>query len=325
MLAIEITKSGQMGILTATQRQRPHPAKDEVLLKVSYAGVNRPDIMQRKGLYPPPPGASDIPGLEVSGTVVELGSSVKNLSVGDTVCALTTGGGYAEFCLAPSSVCLPVPATLNLKQAAALPETYFTVWSNLFDRAGFHANETLLIHGGCSGIGTTAIQLAKAFGGKVITTAGTDEKCQFCKSLGADYAINYKTEDFVEGVKQYTKAKGVNVIIDIIGGDYLQRNIKCLAEEGRLVQIAVQNGPKTEINLLPFLLKRITLTGSTLRARDVQFKRAIAEKLLQNVWPLLEKQIVKPVIDSTFPLKKAYSAHQRMENNEHIGKILLEI
>ncbi len=320
MLAIEINQQS----LQPCQRPIPRVTAESVLIKVAAAGINRPDIMQRKGLYPPPPGASDIPGLEVSGLVIETGVNVKQIKTGDQVCALLTGGGYAEYCLANAELCLPVPCGFDFVQAAALPETFFTVWSNVFDRAQLQENETLLVHGGCSGIGTTAIQLAKAFNSKVYVTAGSKEKCLHSLELGADAAINYTEQDFVNQI-QTLNPQGVNVILDMIGGDYFLRNLKCLSEEGRLVQIAVQNGPKTEANLLPIMLKRLTITGSTLRGRNAAFKKSIAEALLKNVWPLLESGKIKPVIDSTFDLQDANRAQQRMEQSQHIGKIILKV
>ena len=321
MLAIEINNA----ILRSIQRPTPTPSATDVLIKVFAAGINRPDVMQRLGLYPAPTGASDIPGLEVSGTVVKVGHRVNHIKEGDKVCALVTGGGYAEYCTAHAELCLPIPDHFDFIQAAALPETFFTVWSNLFDRAQLAKNETLLIHGGSSGIGTTAIQLAKAFGAKVFVTAGSDDKCTFCTKLGADEAINYKTQDFVNEIKAITQGKGVNVILDMIGGDYFPRNLKCMDFDARLVQIAIQNGPKSEINLLPIMLKRLTITGSTLRARSDTFKSTIANKLLENVWPLLDSGKIKPIIHSTFPLKDADKAHQLMESSQHIGKIILTV
>jgi len=323
MEAIEITQKGGPEVLQATERPVPIPTADEVLIKVSAAGVNRPDVMQRKGLYPPPDGASDIPGLEISGTISALGQAVKHLHCGQEVCALVNGGGYAEYCLAAAELCLPIPDGLSLIQAAAIPETFFTVWSNVFDQAQLIPGQTLLVHGGTSGIGSTAIQLAKCFSAKVIVTAGTDEKCQFCTRLGADAAINYRTQDFVETIITMTEGKGVNVILDIIGGDYFPRNIKCLAEEGRLVQIAIQNGPKTGLNLLAVMLKRLTITGSTLRARNVTFKAAIAKQLHKQVWPMLGDGRINPVIDKYFPLIEAHKAHELMESSQHMGKIVL--
>ncbi|MDO9046475.1 MAG: NAD(P)H-quinone oxidoreductase [Methylobacter sp.] len=321
MLAIEI----ENGVLKPTKRPIPTPSANQALIKVEAAGVNRPDVMQRKGLYPPPPGASDIPGLEVAGTIVALGYNVSHLSQGDRVCALVTGGGYAEYCLASAALCLPVPEGLSFTQAAALPETFFTVWSNVFDRAQLLPGETLLVHGGASGIGTTAIQLAKAFNAKVIVTAGSEAKCEFCLQLGADAAINYKELNFVEEIKRLTDGKGVDIILDMIGGDYFPRNLKCMSDDARLVQIAIQNGPKAEINLLPVMLKRLTITGSTLRARNDVFKAAIADKLLEKVWPLLASGQIKPVIHSTFALTDAAKAHQLMESSRHIGKIILTV
>lgn len=321
MIAIEIDN----GALKPVQRAVPTPAAKQVLIKVAAAGVNRPDVMQRKGLYPPPPGASDIPGLELAGTVQAVGDSVSHLKSGEKVCALVTGGAYAEYCLASAALCLPLPEGFSFIQAAALPETFFTVWSNVFDRAHLQPGETLLVHGGAGGIGTTAIQLGKAFNAKVIVSAGSKAKCEFCLQLGADAAINYKEQDFVEEIKRLSDSKGVDVILDMIGGDYFPRHLKCLADEGRLVQIAVQNGPKTELNLLPVMLKRLTLTGSTLRARDDAFKAAIAKQLLEKVWPLLNSGRIKPVIHSTFALTEAALAHQLMESSQHIGKIILTV
>ena len=321
MQAIEIDD----GALKLTERPIPAPGDFQVLIKIAAAGVNRPDIMQRKGLYPAPSGASDIPGLEVAGTVVATGATVSHLNSGDAVCALVTGGGYAEFCLASAAHCLPIPKSWSMIQAAALPETFFTVWSNVFDRARLLPNETLLVHGGSSGIGTTAIQLARAFHAKVIITAGSEAKCQFCIALGADAAINYKEKDFVAEINRLTDSEGVDVILDMIGGDYFPRNLKCMATDARLVQIAIQNGPKAEINLLPVMLKRLTLTGSTLRARDDSFKADIAQKLLKHVWPLLRTGKIKPIIHSTFALNDATLAHELMESSRHIGKIILEV
>ena len=319
MRAIEINNTH----LQITERPIPIISGNEVLIKVSAAGINRPDIMQRKGLYPPPKGASDIPGLEVSGIVVNSNASTVNR--GDKVCALITGGGYAEYCVANADLCLPIPANLNFIQATAIPETFFTVWSNVFDRAQLQKNEILLVHGGSSGIGTTTIQLAKAFGAKVFVTAGSAEKCDFCKQLGADAAINYQELDFVSEINQFTQNQGVDVILDMVGGNYFTRNIKCMNYDGRLVQIAIQNGPKAEINLLPIMLKRLTITGSTLRARSNSFKEKIAKQLLEKVWPLLQSGEITPVIDSTFPLEQAHLAHQLMESRQHKGKIILTI
>ena len=321
MRAIEIVAKA----LKLTKRPIPTPADYQVLIKIVAAGVNRPDIMQRKGLYPAPSGASDIPGLEIAGTVVATGAAVSHLKPGDSVCALVTGGGYAEYCLASAALCLPIPEGLSFIQAAALPETFFTVWSTVFDRAHLLPNETMLVHGGSSGIGTAAIQLAKAFHAKVIVTAGSEAKCQFCMELGADDAINYKEQDFVEETNRLTDNKGVDVILDMIGGDYFPRNLKCMASEARLVQIAIQNGAKAEINLLPIMLKRLTITGSTLRTRNDAFKAQIAQKLYKNVWPLLATGKIKPVIYSTFALNDAAFAHELIESSRHIGKIILEV
>jgi putative PIG3 family NAD(P)H quinone oxidoreductase len=281
--------------------------------------------MQRQGLYPAPAGASPILGLEVAGTVVEIGNAVSSFNIGDQVCALVNGGGYSEYCLASAVCCLPIPKGFSFIQAAALPETFFTVWSNVFNRGGLQTGESVLIHGGSSGIGTTAIQLAKAFGCTVYVTAGSEEKCQRCLALGADAAINYHQDDFVAVIKQLTAQQGVNLILDIIGGDYFPRNLKCLALEGRLVQIAIQNGNTSEINLWSVMAKRLTITGSTLRGRDDDFKGQIAQQLRQQVWPLLENGSVKAIIDSVFPLASAEQAHQRLISGQHFGKIILEI
>jgi len=321
MLAIEIINHS----LQMCNRAIPEASETEVLIHVAAAGINRPDIMQRQGLYPPPKNASDIPGLEVSGTIVKVGSNVSHLKLGDKVCALLTGGGYAEYCLATADLCLPIPDHFDFIQAAAIPETFFTVWSNLFDRAHLVSGESLLIHGGSSGIGTTAIQLAKVFGAKVFITAGTAEKCEFCTKLGADRAINYKSQDFVTEIKNITQGHGVDVILDIIGGDYFPRNLKCMNFDARLVQIAIQDGAKAEANLLSIMLKRLTLTGSTLRARNIAFKSEIAKQLQKQVWPLLESGKIKPVISTTFALKDANKAHHLMESSQHIGKIILTV
>lgn len=321
MIAIEIDN----GVLKLAKRAIPRPSANQMLIKVAAAGINRPDLMQRKGLYPPPPGASDIPGLEVAGTIVALGKNITQLNESDKVCALVTGGGYAEYCLASAALCLPIPGNLSFIQAAALPETLFTVWNNVFDRAQLLPGETLLAHGGSSGIGTTAIQLAKAFNAKIIVTVGSEAKAKFCLQLGADAAINYKAQDFVEEIRRLTDNKGVDVILDMVGGDYFPRNIQCMADDARLVQIAVQHGQKAEINLLSVMLKRLTITGSTLRARDDAFKETIATKLLDKVWPLLESGKIKPVIHSTFALTDAAKAHQLMESSQHIGKIILTV
>jgi putative PIG3 family NAD(P)H quinone oxidoreductase len=292
---------------------------------VAPAGVNRPDVVQRLGRYPAPPGASDIPGLEVAGEVAALGEGVDRFAVGDKVCALVPGGGYAEYCTAHVMTTLPVPEGLSMAEAAAIPENYFTVWSNVFDRADLMAGETLLVHGGSSGIGNTAIQLAKAFDSRVFTTVGSDEKAAFCSQLGADLVVNYKDENFVEKVMGTTGGKGVDVVLDMVGGDYIGRNIACLAPDGRHVSIAFLQGPKVELDMLPVMLKRLTLTGSTLRARDNGFKGAIASALYRHVWPLLEARTVQPVIDSLYPLEDAARAHARMETSAHMGKIMLEL
>ncbi len=325
MTVVEIAQSGGPEVLKPATRPPPSPRPGEVLIEVAAAGVNRPDMIQRQGLYPPPPGASDIPGLEIAGAVVALGDGVDGWSAGDAACALVTGGGYAEYCAAPAAQCLPPPAGLSLIEAAALPETLFTVWSNVFDRAGLKQGESFLVHGGTSGIGTTAIQLAKAFGARVFATAGSDEKCAACLSLGADRAINYNDEDFVQAVKDETGGTGADVILDMVGGDYVARNIAALAADGRMVSIAFLKGAKVEVNLMPVMLKRLTLTGSTLRARSVAFKAAIARRLREKVWPLIETGRIKPVIAATFPLARAADAHRLMESSAHIGKIVLEV
>ncbi|WP_119629960.1 NAD(P)H-quinone oxidoreductase [Methylocaldum marinum] len=324
MTAIEIIQWGGPEVLQACRRTTPQPGPGEVLIKVAAAGVNRPDVMQRKGLYPPPPGASDIPGLEIAGEIVALGDGVGVPAVGSWVCALVTGGGYAEYCSAAAALCLPIPKGLGPVEAAAVPETFFTVWTNVFERGGLRAGESVLVHGGGSGIGTTAIQLARVFGATVFVTAGSAEKCRFCERLGAR-AINYREEDFVDRIQTLTEGKGVNLILDMIGGPYLQRNLSCLAVDGRLVVIAVQGGAKAEINLLPIFLNRLTLTGSTLRPRSVNEKAAIANALRQNVWPLLESGQVKPVVYANYPLVEASEAHSLMESGRHVGKIVLSV
>ena len=326
MTAIEIAEPGGPGVLVPAEREVPEPGPGEVLVAVEAAGVNRPDVMQRQGLYPPPPGASDIPGLEIAGTVAALGDGVDAPAIGSRVCALVSGGGYAEYCTAPAPLCLPVPAGLDAAEAAAVPETFFTVWTNVFDRARLAEGESLLVHGGSSGIGTTAIQLAKAFGATVYVTAGSKSKCDACLALGADAAINYRDEDFVERVGTLTGGSGVDVVLDMVAGDYLARNLKCLAVEGRLVIIAVQHGPKVErLNVLPIMLRRLTVTGSTLRPRSVEQKAAIAHALHAKVWPLLAAGTVRPVVHARFPLADAAGAHRLMESSEHVGKIVLEI
>ena len=326
MRAVEITSYGLPDVLRLGERPVPVPGAGELLIRVAASGVNRPDVLRRTGHYPVPPGASDIPGLEVAG-VVEGGDAAAmkqaGIKVGDRVCALVAGGGYAELCVAPVAQCLPVPHGLSDAEAASLPETFFTVWSNVFDRGRLQKGETLLVQGGTSGIGVTAIQLGKAMGATVIVTAGSDEKCAACLALGADHAVNYNTEDFVEAVKRITDGAGVDVILDMVAGDYVARELACLAEDGRLVIIAVQGGVKSEINAGQVLRRRLTVTGSTLRPRPVAFKAAIAQSLLQRVWPLLEKGTVKPVIHSSFPAADAAAAHTLMEAGRHVGKIVL--
>ena len=326
MRVIEISSFGPPDVLIPAVRPDPQPVAGEVLIRVAASGVNRPDVLQRTGNYPVPPGASDIPGLEVAGEIVsgDLGAMhAAGFKVGDAVCALVAGGGYADFCVAPVGQCLAVPTGLSLVQAASLPETFFTVWSNVFERACLKSGETLLIQGGSSGIGVTAIQIAKAMGATVLVTAGSDEKCASCLALGADHAINYKTSDFAEQVKTLTNGQGVNVILDMVGGSYVAREVECLAEEGRLVIIAVQGGVKAEFNAGLVLRRRLTLTGSTLRPRSLAFKAAIAAALKEKVWPLIASGAIKPVIHSTFPAADAAKAHLLMESNQHIGKIVL--
>jgi NADPH2:quinone reductase len=325
MTAIEITAPGPPDVLRPTRRPVPSPGPGEVLIKVKAAGVNRPDLMQRQGLYAPPPGASDIPGMEVAGDVVAVGSGVGDWRVGDEVCALLSGGGYAEFCVAPAPQCLPVPKGLDAIQAAALPETVFTVWTNVFDRGRLHAGETLLVHGGSSGIGTIAIQMGRAFGARVFATAGSPEKCAACERLGAERAVDYKKEDFVAVLREATAGRGVDVVLDIVGGDYVPRNVELLAVEGRLVQIALQQGPKVELDLRPVLQRRLTLTGSTLRPRTVEQKGAIARSLEMDVWPFIEAGRIRPVIHATVPLAEAALAHHVLETGAHIGKVVLVV
>ncbi|BAT60029.1 phthiocerol synthesis polyketide synthase type I PpsC [Variibacter gotjawalensis] len=325
MTAIGISQPGGPEVLVPQKRPVPAPKDGEVLVKVAAAGVNRPDVQQRIGAYPPPPGAPDIPGLEIAGTVVALGPNVKRWKVGDKITALVHGGGYGEYCAAYADHALPIPKGLSMVEAAALPETFFTVWSNLFDRAGLKAGETLLIHGGTSGIGTTAIQLAKAFGARVIATAGSDDKCDACVKLGADVAINYKTQDFVEETKKATEKKGANVIIDMVGGEYIERNYEAAAMDGRIVQIAFLGGPKATVIFTRLMVKRLTHTGSTLRPRPIHEKAAIARSVEEKIWPLIEAGKVKPVIFKTFPLAKTSEAHALMDSSAHIGKIMLEV
>ena len=322
MNAIEITAPGGPEVLQSCTRPRPVPNADQVIIQVAYAGVNRPDALQRAGLYNPPAGASDLPGLEASGTVVEVGENVADLAVGDRVCALLPGGGYAEYVATPAAHCLPIPTGLSMKQAACLPETFFTVWSNVFMRGGLQAGERILIHGGSSGIGTTAIQLANAFGARVFVTAGSDDKCQACLDLGAERAINYRDEDFVDAMRA---VGGADVILDMVGGPYIQRNLKALADDGRLVQIAFLQGPKTEVNFVQLMTRRLTFTGSTLRPQSDLAKAKIAQQLRDVVWPLLSQGKIAPVMDSTFNMAEAAAAHSRMESSAHIGKIVLAV
>jgi len=326
MKTVEITSYGAPDVLRLGVRPDPVPAAGELLIRVSASGVNRPDVLQRTGNYPVPPGASDIPGLEVAGEIIggDAGAmAAAGFKLGDRVCALVAGGGYAEFCVAPVGQCLPVPQGLSDVEAASLPETFFTVWSNVFERAGLQAGETLLIQGGSSGIGVTAIQMAKALGAKVLVTAGSDAKCAACLALGADHAINYKSVDFAEEAKKLTGGKGVNVILDMVAGSYVAREVESLAEDGRLVIIAVQGGVKAEVNAGLVLRKRLTITGSTLRPRSLEFKTAIARALKEKVWPLLASGAIKPVIHSTFAAADAAKAHALMESNQHVGKIVL--
>ena len=326
MKAIEITAPGKPEVLRLADRSAPQIGAGELLIKVAAAGVNRPDVLQRKGLYPVPPGASDIPGLEVAGTIVEgarAAMAAAGFAVGDRVCALVAGGGYAELCAAPVEQCLPVPGELSDVEAASLPETFFTVWSNVFERGRLQPGETLLVHGGTSGIGVTAIQLGKAFGATVIATAGSDDKSAACTSLGADHAINYKTHDFVAEVQRLTNGRGADVILDMVAGDYLARDLQCLADDGRVVIIAVQGGTKSQIDAGAVLRRRLTITGSTLRPRPVAFKAAIARALRERVWPRLVAGDVRPVIHQVFPAADAAQAHAMMESSTHVGKLVL--
>jgi putative PIG3 family NAD(P)H quinone oxidoreductase len=330
MTAIEITKAGEPEVLQPVARAVPIPQSGEVLIKVAAAGVNRPDVLQRQGSYAPPPGASDLPGLEVAGTIVALGgdhggTNGATWKVGDQVMALTPGGGYAEYCVTPSEHCLRIPTGLDMTAAAAIPETFFTVWTNVFDRARLQPGESFLVHGGSSGIGTTAIQLAHHFGARVFTTAGSDDKCRSCKELGADVAINYKDHDFVEVIKKETGGAGIDVILDMVGGDYIPRNLKSLAVDGRLVQIAFLQGSSAEINLAPLMVKRQTITGSTLRPRSVADKAKIAAALTGKVLPLIDAGKVRPILYKTFPLREAAAAHRLMETSVHTGKIVLTV
>ena len=325
MIAISIAKPGGPDALQPINVPVPQPGPHEVVIRVAAAGVNRPDLMQREGKYPPPPGASDIPGLEVSGTVSACGTGVTRWREGDMVCALVSGGGYAEYCVAPGVQCLPIPSTVDLVSAGAMPETLFTVWTNVFERGRLRSGESFLVHGGASGIGTTAIQMARAFGARVFATAGTDDKCAACERLGAARAINYKTEDFSAVLMALTGKNGIDVILDMVGAPYFSRNVDLLAVEGRLVQIAVLGGAKAEFNLVRLLRQRITVTGSTLRSRTVEEKGAIAAAVEHAVWPLVELKEIRPVVYATFPLTQAAEAHRLMESGSHIGKIVLTV
>jgi NADPH2:quinone reductase len=323
MRAVEISKPGPPEVLRAVERKDPTPGAGEVRIRVAAAGVNRPDVLQRRGAYPPPPGASDLPGLEVAGEIDVLGSGVTEWHVGDRVCALLAGGGYATLCTAPAVQCLPIPKGIDFVAAAAMPETFFTVWTNVFDRGKLRAGESALFHGGSSGIGTTAIQLAVARGSRVFATAGSDQKCRACEQLGAERAINYRTEDFVEIVKQVTQGRGVDLILDIVGGDYIARDLAALAVEGRLVVIGFMGGDTATIDFRRVLGRRLTITGSTLRPRSPAEKGEIATALRWEVWPLVEQGVVKPIVYKTFPLEEAAAAHRLMESSEHVGKIVL--
>jgi len=325
MSVVEIASPGPPEALRPARRPVPRPGPGEALLRVTAAGVNYPDLLQRRGDYPPPPGASDIPGLEVAGEVVSLGEGVTGLARGERVCALLAGGGYAEYCVAPFPQCLPTPRGLDDVKAAAIPETFFTVWTNVFDRGRLRSGDALLVHGGSGGIGTTAIQLGRAFGARVFTSAGSPEKCKVCESLGAEKAIDHRREDFVAVVRERTGGRGVDVILDILGGDALSRNLDCLAVDGRLVQIALLQGARAEVNLAPILQRRLVVTGSTLRPRSVEEKGAIAWALHGSVWPMLEHGTVRPVIHATFPLARAAEAHRVVESRTHIGKIVLTV
>lgn len=325
MRAVEISKPGGPEVLKVAERPLPQPKPHEILVKVAAAGVNRPDILQRMGLYAVPPDASDLPGLEIAGSVATVGANVKMWKVGDQVCALVHGGGYAEYCVVPEVQALPVPKGLSLTEAASLPETFFTVYSNVFDRGGLKAGETFLVQGGSSGIGVTAIQMAAAMGARVFATAGTDEKCAACVKLGAEKAFNYKTGDWAEELKAATGGKGANVILDMAGGDFVPKELKSLADEGRLVMIAFLRGNKTEIDLNEIMRKRLQITGSTLRPRPIEFKGQVAKSLRERIWPLIDAGKIKPVLYKTFPLAEASEAHKLMETSQHIGKIVLTV
>ncbi|MCW2248403.1 putative PIG3 family NAD(P)H quinone oxidoreductase [Azospirillum fermentarium] len=325
MRCVEIAQAGGPEVLRPVTRPRPRPAAGEVLIAVEAAGVNRPDTLQRQGRYDPPPGASDLPGLEVAGRIAAVGAGVTGWAAGDAVCALVAGGGYAQFCTAPAPQLLPVPAGLSMAEAAALPETVFTVWTNVFERGGLKPGESLLVHGGSSGIGTTAIQLARALGSPVYTTAGSADKCAACETLGATRAINYRTEDYPTVIRAATQGRGVDVVLDMVGGDYVARDIDIMAPDGRHVSIAFLNGPKVTLNLFPVMTKRLTITGSTLRARSVAEKGRIAAAVRATVWPLVEQGTVRPVMHAAFPLEQAAEAHRLMESSAHIGKIVLTV
>lgn len=325
MTVVEVSEPGGPEVLIPGARPVPEPGVDDVLIQVAAAGVNRPDVLQRAGSYPPPPGATDLLGLEVAGTIVARGSGAKGAAVGETVCALTPGGGYAEYCLTPAAHCLPIPDGYDMVQAAAVPETFFTVWHNVFQRGRLAKGETFLVHGGSSGIGTTAIQLASAFGARVLTTAGSDEKCRFCESIGAERAINYKTEDWPAMIREIVGRDGVDVILDMVGGDYMQHNINALGLEGRLVMIAFLGGSKANVDFVRMMMRRQTITGSTLRAQSDAAKANIAAELREKVWPLLSDGQVKPIIHGTFSLRDAARAHELMESSTHIGKIVLTV
>ena len=325
MRAIDPEAVGGPEVLHVVERPIPVAGADEVLIRVAAAGVNRPDVMQRRGLYPPPPGAPPIPGLEVSGTVVALGSGAEPALLGQRVCALVGGGGYADYVLAPAAQCLPVPAALTMVEAAAMPETLYTVWTNLFERAFAVEGDTVLVHGGTSGIGTMAIALSRLFGLEIIVTVGSDDKAQAARALGANHAINYKMEDFVERVKEITGGRGCTAVLDMVGGDYVPRNLKCLADDGRHVSIAIQGGANATVPLFEIMRRRLTLTGSTLRARDAGFKALVTDEIARTVWPHVAEGRLKPVIDRTFPLDQAADAHRRMEAGDHVGKIVLTV
>lgn len=325
MRQIRFNGAGGPEVIEVETAPLPVPGAGQVLVKVAAAGINRPDCLQRGGNYPPPPGATNVPGLEISGTIVSVGPGVDAKHIGEKICALVISGAYAEYAIADLPLCLPIPKSLSLLEAGGIPENYYTVYDNVFTRGRLTKGETILIHGGSSGIGSTAIQLAKQAGARVITTVGSDEKCDFCRSIGADHAINYRTHDFAAEVKTLTEGKGVEIILDMVGGPYIQKNINSLALEGRLVQIAFLQPSKNEIDLMPLMLKRLTITGSTLRARSVPLKAAIAEKLRAEIWPMLEAGTVKPVIHKVFPLEGAREAHALMESSAHVGKIMLEM